>query len=127
MGVLLTGQSFSKEKHRSTISIDPVIRSVQYNTVEGWVINLRASWYKRLDSTNPRHSFVVTPVIRYGFSNGHSNNHLTFVYNYGKKYPSSLTLSGGKRTFQMNNANPIKPFTNFRFYIILGKELCQDL
>ena len=112
MGILLTGQSFSKEKRRSVISIDPIIRSVQYNTVEGWVLNLRASWYKRLDSTNPRHSFVLTPVIRYGFSNGHSNNHLTFTYNYGKKYLSSFTVSGGKRTFQMNNAGPIKLFTN---------------
>jgi hypothetical protein len=33
-------------------------------------------------------------------------------YNYGKKYFSGLTASGGKRVYQFNNANPIADLNN---------------
>ncbi|HYE53214.1 MAG TPA: DUF5686 and carboxypeptidase regulatory-like domain-containing protein [Chitinophagaceae bacterium] len=111
MNLLVSGQSFSKRKARSSISIDPVIQSIQFNTVEGWVLNMRASWFKRLD-TQSRRSINIVPVLRYGFSNRHFNPSLTFTYNYGKKYASSISVSGGKRVFQFNNANPISPLTN---------------
>lgn len=112
IGIFFTGQTFSKEKRRWSIHIDPLIRSIQYNTVEGWVVNLRGTWYKRLDSANPRRSLMITPVLRYGFSNHHFNSYGSVVYNYGKRYFSSLGISGGKRVFQFNNAGPISVFTN---------------
>ncbi|HYF30094.1 MAG TPA: DUF5686 and carboxypeptidase regulatory-like domain-containing protein [Chitinophagaceae bacterium] len=112
MSLLMTGESFSKEKRRRYVSIDPVIRSVQYNTVEGWVLNLRGTWFKRLDSTNTRRTLMITPVLRYGFNNRHFNSHATVVYNYGKKYFSSIGASAGKRMLQFNNAGPISVFTN---------------
>ena len=111
--ILLTGQSFSRAKSRSTFQVDPLIRSIQFNTVEGWVTNLRVSWFKRLDTIpGSGKNITITPTIRYGFSNGHLNAHLAVNYNTGKKYPSTINVSGGKRIYQLNNANPIGPFLN---------------
>ncbi len=110
--LFLFGQNFSKEKRRENISINPVIQSVGYNTVEGWYLNLRGTWFKRLDSTGFRHNISFSPNIRYGFSNHHLNAAGTFNYNYGKRYISSLSVSGGKRMYQLNNSNPITSFDN---------------
>ena len=113
MSILVTGQSFSRAKSHSSLQIDPLLRSVQFNTVEGWVTQLRVSWYKRLDTTpGATRSINVTPTLRYGFSNQHFNASVSFNYNNGKKFPSFFTLSGGKRVYQFNNANPIGVFLN---------------
>ena len=111
--ILMRGQTFSVEKKRASYTINPILRTISYNTVEGAVVNFRGTYVKRLDSTaNSRKSMSVSPVIRYGFSNGHLNAYSNFSYNYGKKYFSSFQLSGGKRVFQFNNTNPILAFDN---------------
>lgn len=112
MGFILTGQNFGKERRHWNLTIDPMLRSVQYNTVEGWVLNMRATWRKRLDTANPRKNISITPVFRYGFNNRHFNSHITVNYNYGKTYLSGISFSGGKRVLQLNNAGPISLFTN---------------
>jgi len=80
--------------------------------VEGWYLNLRGTWFKRLDTTGFRHSISFSPNIRYGFSNQHLNASGALNYNYGKKYISSVSISGGKRVYQLNNNNPITSFDN---------------
>jgi len=112
-GILFTGESFSRSRSRSSFQIDPLISSVQFNTVEGWVTNLRVAWFKRLDSLpGSRRSISIAPTIRYGFSNGHLNSSVSVGYNTGKKFPYAISAAGGKRVFQFNNANPITPFLN---------------
>jgi hypothetical protein len=113
MNILLTGINISKEKKREVYSINPLIKIFSYNTVEGLVVNLSGRYEKRLDTTlRSRRSIAISPVIRYGFSNRHFTAYTAINYNYGKKYYSSISLSGGKRVYQFNNANPILAFDN---------------
>lgn len=113
MNLLVRGQTWSREKKRESYTINPLIRTISYNTVEGLVVNLRGSYFKRLDSiAGSRRSISITPVIRYGFSNDHLNAYSSFTYNYGKKYFSSINFSAGKQVYQFNNANPILPVDN---------------
>jgi hypothetical protein len=66
-----------------------------------------------LDTTSiSRRSFFLSPVIRYGFSNHHFYASGTATYNFGKKYFNTISLAGGKKTFQFNNASPIRPHDN---------------
>ncbi len=110
--LILTGQSFSIEKKKVDISIDPFLKALNsYNTVEGYVINFSASYFKRFKEGS-RNSLLIAPTVRYGFSNRHFNGYLTAQYNYGKKYSSSVSLSGGSKVFQFNNASPIAPSSN---------------
>ena len=113
MKILVQGMSFSREKNRESFNINPLIRTISYNTVEGFVVNFRGSYFKRLDSTTgSRRSISISPVIRYGFSNTHLNAYSSFNYNFGKKYFSSINVSGGKRVYQFNNAGPILALDN---------------
>jgi hypothetical protein len=104
VGLLLTGQSFGKQKNKTNISFDPLIQSLNYNTVEGGVIQFSPSFSKSYEG---RKSISITPTIRYGFANGHFNPSLAFNYNFGKKYIQSLSVAGGRKVLQYNNAEPI--------------------
>ncbi|MBC7873654.1 MAG: carboxypeptidase-like regulatory domain-containing protein, partial [Ferruginibacter sp.] len=108
MNVLVTGQTFQSERKRTSTSIPSLFELVNFNPAEGWVANPALAWTKRLDTTSTsRRSILVAPTLRYGFANRHFNAHLTLGYTYGKRYATTITLSGGKRVFQFNNNSPI--------------------
>lgn len=107
-GLFLLGQTFTKERKRTSVSIAPLIDQVNFNPAEGWVISTGFKWTKKLDSISfSRKQISIEPNFRYGFLNKHFNPNLTLNYVYGKKYASSISLSGGKRVFQFNNNSPI--------------------
>lgn len=110
--LLLTGESFSIQKKRVTISVNSLLQSVSYNTVEGMALAVSGIWIKRLDSLNAGKSISLKPTIRYGFSNGHLNARLQGTYNFGTRNASSLSFSGGKYVFQFNNEAPVGPLVN---------------
>ena len=112
-GLMIFEQTLVAEKNRTSFSFRPITEQVSFNPAEGWVINTGAIWTKRLDSSNfSRKSISVAPNLRYGFTNKHFNAHITVTYHFGKKYASSISLSGGRRVFQFNNNNPIGPRGN---------------
>ncbi|KAI9450329.1 hypothetical protein F5148DRAFT_1337177 [Russula earlei] len=109
--LFFTGQDFGHEKNHTDLSITPLIGAFDsYNTVEGYVLSLSATYSKRYDNT--RKGFSITPAVRYGFSNRHFNAWLNGQYTYGKKYFNNISVAGGKRVFQFNNDNPIEPLNN---------------
>ncbi len=103
-GLLLTGKTFDNQKKKSTISIEPLISTINYNTVEGIVLHFSPEYRK---SYSGRKAILISPFFRYGFGNKHFNAHLTGGINFGKKYLNNFNFSGGKRVFQFNNAQPI--------------------
>jgi hypothetical protein len=111
--LIATGQNFYHEKKREIYYVNPLLQTVAYNTVEGWLISLGGRYTKRLDTIPAsRRAISVEPGLRYGFSNHHFNAASTFTYTHGRKYFSSFSLSAGKWVFQVNNANPISQFSN---------------
>lgn len=109
MQLLLTGQSFSKSKKKITVSFDPMLDVLTYNTVEGGVVNLAPTIFKSYDNNR---WFSFTPQLRYGFSNKHFNASATAIWRLPTKRNSRITVSGGSRVFQFNNAQPITPRAN---------------
>ena len=106
--VVLLGQTFQSERKRTSISFPSLFEEVSFNPAEGWVFNPGFTWTKKLDTTSSgRKSISIAPSLRYGFANKHFNPHLTLGYSFGKKYATSISLSGGKRVFQFNNNSPI--------------------
>ena len=125
MGILLTGQTINKEKKNASYYFRPITDQVNYNIVEGLTLNLSATYTKKLDSTIGRRSIRISPTIRYGFTNGHFNAWLSASYIFGKKYVTSINLSGGKRVFQFNNASPIGPRSTTFAALLGGKNLMK--
>ncbi|MDR0793504.1 MAG: DUF5686 and carboxypeptidase regulatory-like domain-containing protein [Chitinophagaceae bacterium] len=82
-----------------------------YNTVEGIFLNYNISYVKRFDDSS-RKMLMISPVVRYGFHNGHLNTAIAAQYRFGKKYINNVSLSGGKYVYQFNSANPIDEINN---------------
>ncbi|HEY5369122.1 MAG TPA: DUF5686 and carboxypeptidase regulatory-like domain-containing protein [Hanamia sp.] len=87
------------------IHFDPLIMTLQYNTVEGVAINPSLVLSKRLPEINSKISFIAD--ARYGFTNRHFNPWGGLVFNSNdnfdpeKKYNhQSFFIAGGKRVSQ---------------------------
>jgi hypothetical protein len=119
-----TRSNYDPASYRS-IQWQPLLRQVQYNTVEGLVLNAEATFSRGLPARQRELSF--TPHVRYGFSNGHLNAWGTLSYNKRSDWPgvdnilgddaasfriNNFSLSGGKRINQFNKDEPISPLFN---------------
>jgi Family of unknown function (DUF5686)/CarboxypepD_reg-like domain len=96
--------------------IESLIKNVEYNTVEGVVLNTNLYLNKYLKKI--KSNFSITPFMRYGFSNNHFNawavvNFNTRDFSAGKKIKrESWAVAGGKRVSQFNKESPITPLNN---------------
>ncbi|MBK7558753.1 MAG: carboxypeptidase-like regulatory domain-containing protein [Chitinophagaceae bacterium] len=96
--------------------VESLIKALEYNTVEGLVINV-LPYYSRY-SKKLKTNFSFEPGIRYGFSNGHLNAWADLYFRTRdwetdkKLKRQTWTISGGKRVSQFNKANPITALTN---------------
>ncbi len=112
-------------KNYTTIQWQPLLKQVQYNTVEGLALNAEATFSRGFPSINRELSF--TPHLRYGFSNGHLNGWGTLNYHTRSNWPginnnidddessfhaNNFSLSGGRRISQFNKEDPISPLFN---------------
>lgn len=110
-------------KKWTSFTWQPLLKQVQYNTVEGVAANAEATISRTFAGIKRQLSF--TPHIRYGFSNTHLNAWGTF--NWDKSNArwmrnnseedelftrSHFDISGGKRVSQFNKDEPITPFNN---------------
>lgn len=108
-GVLLFGQTFTRQSKKSTFSYKPLIDVANFNTVEGFNINLSPSYGRKFSE---KRSFEITPTVRYGFTNRHFNADLSASYFFGRGVINAINIAGGKRIFQLNNENPVRPIVN---------------
>ncbi|MEJ7912522.1 MAG: DUF5686 and carboxypeptidase regulatory-like domain-containing protein [Chitinophagaceae bacterium] len=119
--VLFTGITRHNTKNLSTYTLPGLIELVSFNTVEGAVVRLATTYFKKLGKENlPGRSLSVTPVIRYGFSNRHFNNNLSVAYSYGRQLAGNVSVSGGSNVFQFNNAAPVGILGNTLSTLLLG-------
>lgn len=109
LGVLINGPRFIKRSNQTSFSIDPLLKSLSFNTVEGWVLQGSAAFVKDLKG---RREFSFTPVLRYGTSNHQLNAHFSGSLRYGKKHMNRVSFAMGTKVFQFNNANPIPQIMN---------------
>ncbi|MEN9950911.1 MAG: hypothetical protein RLY85_1663 [Bacteroidota bacterium] len=116
LGVTLNGQTLLKRSKQLSYTYDPLLKSIGFNTIEGLYFQFSGTLEKKLSE---RKSISITPVLRYGESNGHLTGFITTKLNYGQKQQNKLSLSMGRRIFQFNNANPIPQVMN-TFATLLG-------
>lgn len=108
-GMILTGQSFSIQKKKMNISFDGLISIINYNTVEGGVVQFSPRFTKNYEGRN---SLSITPTIRYGFANKHLNTNIAAGFNFGSTYEQNISFSAGRKVMQFNNAESISERVN---------------
>jgi hypothetical protein len=110
MKLLLTGGSIFKRKNKMVYNYPSILQSIQYNTVEGWLLDVSPT-IRHWGDTG---AYVFQPHIRYAFASKHFNAAAsiskTFGQNYNRRW--NVTVSGGRYVYQINPNNPIDPLVN---------------
>ncbi|HEX8462218.1 MAG TPA: DUF5686 and carboxypeptidase regulatory-like domain-containing protein [Segetibacter sp.] len=109
--LLTSGQTFTKEKRKTSLHFDGLIDAVSFNTVEGAVVDYSIRYTKRIGESG-RKSISISPAFRYGFSNQRFNAYGRVGYSYGKKYRNNISVIGGRNVFQIDNNNAISQQLN---------------
>jgi hypothetical protein len=104
------------QRNTTSWGIESLIKNLEYNTVEGLVLNTNLYYNQYMKKI--KSNFSIQPHIRYGFSNTHLNawadvSFSTRDWGNDKKIKrQSWSLSGGKRISQFNKESTIEPLTN---------------
>lgn len=94
------GYEAKKRKTGESFYVAPFIKTVFYNTVEGWGVDLRAKYTKKYADFS---SFSITPVLHYGFSSKlfSPNMHADYMYDPNKK--ARFFTDFGSDVIDLNN------------------------
>jgi hypothetical protein len=89
-------------------NIEPLLQNAEYNTVEGWVININGDYKRYLPKS--KINLLIEPNLRYGFNNTHFNSWLHLNLSNNKEgHQHNFSVAGGKRVSQFNSESTISP------------------
>lgn len=121
-GLLLGGYRHYNRYNHEFYSIDPLLTSIRFNTVQGFSLNAGFNYRKRTDSTE-RRFFSLNAQAGYGFSDRIATGSAGAVIPVGD---FDLGLNAGSEITDLNNSNPISPFWN-TLYSLFERENYQKL
>jgi hypothetical protein len=98
--LLLTGYTLNNRFEKKSFSFDPVLRSIFYNTVEGFVLKYGVTYRKNYEN---RKYYSIRPELRYGFANQKLTGSLSGRYYYNPLKRASIGGSFGNGIFDLNN------------------------
>jgi hypothetical protein len=108
--------------------LSPVLKSLQYNTVEGVVLDMDAGFQKYLKGWKT--NLDISPDVRYGFSNKMLNAFLSVNFRTrenvdGKLKREVLHFAGGTRISQFDKESNITPLLNTGSTLLYGNNIMK--
>jgi hypothetical protein len=113
--LLLTGYTYSKTFRKRSWYVAPVFNILNYNTVEGTVINPQATFTQRTDD---RRFYSIVPSLRYGFSNELLSPSVAATWQLHPVHLSRLNLRAGRTIENFDFYTQLTPFIN-TYYTLL--------
>lgn len=113
---LLLGDSY-KVGDKASFSIKNVLQTLQYNTVEGLVVEYEPAFSKTFEDLN---YFRITPTARYSMAREEFTGKVVIQYGFGvHEKRNDIIISGGRYINQFNPQNPIHPVVNSFMTLLL--------
>ena len=108
---LLTGYSWENSYKNNVISYPAVFNWVQFNTVQGWVLDIRPEWKKEADDRGTTF-WKVDGALNYGFSEKKLRSSARLQRRFESIHYRTLTLEGGTETHQFDDRKLGTPLLN---------------
>lgn len=105
---MFIGYQYHDRKKHTAVSLNPFISNVQFNMVEGRVLNLGAKFIKK----HEKHNDIIAPDYRKSFDGSAPYARLEFKRENRELKSDYLSLSMGSYIYQFNNDDPF-PFSMF--------------
>jgi hypothetical protein len=99
-GYLIFGYYASSRNNKDSLWVYPFIQTFYYNTVEGFGINAKVKYTKKIDDF---HSFSITPALRYGFSNKVFSANIYSDYKNDPFHNAKFFTGFGSDVLDLNN------------------------
>ncbi|GAB3240404.1 hypothetical protein GCM10027346_34510 [Hymenobacter seoulensis] len=113
--LLVTGYVHSNTFRKRQWFIAPVFNILNYNTVEGLVVNPEATYTQRTDD---RRMWSVTPALRYGFSNELLSPSVAASWQLDAVKLSRVSIRAGRIIENFDPGSQLTPFIN-TYYTLL--------
>ncbi len=110
LGTLIGGFSHQNSHKNTRFSISSPISKTSFNTVQGWNSNMDISYTKSFDEF--KRYFRTNVNIDYGLSEDKLRATASITYKFNNISKPFLTLSGGVKSMQFNDSNPISRIAN---------------
>ncbi|WP_129718158.1 DUF5686 and carboxypeptidase regulatory-like domain-containing protein [Pedobacter sp. SYP-B3415] len=105
----LTGYTIHDRYKKKSLSLDPILPSLFYNTVEGFGIRYGLTYRKTFAD---RKSLTIRPEVRYGLANEKLTGSLSAGYTYDPVKRGWLGVSFGSGIFDLNSFGSMSLLTN---------------
>lgn len=108
---LLFGYSWDNSYKHVSLSYPAAFKWVQFNTVQGWLLDVRPEWEKKADKQGTR-NWKVSADLNYGFAEQKLRANARVQHRFESIKYRTLSVEGGTTTAQFNAKNPISPLIN---------------
>ncbi len=106
----LTGYSYQNSEKNWRISYDGILKSIYFNTVQGWNVTSNITYNKRNEDERTFTSFGTR--LNYGFAEDKFRATAFFTTRLNAKNFSTLSFRAGSQAVQFNQNQPISPLLN---------------
>ncbi|RZK83125.1 MAG: carboxypeptidase-like regulatory domain-containing protein [Pedobacter sp.] len=107
--LLISGYTINNRYDKKSVSLDPILPAINYNTVEGFLVNYGVTFRKNLED---RKYYSIRPEVRYGFSSELFTANLTANYYYDPVKRANISISGGSGVYDLNPLGTMRPLGN---------------
>ncbi|MEL6559700.1 MAG: DUF5686 and carboxypeptidase regulatory-like domain-containing protein [Bacteroidota bacterium] len=114
----LLNENIYKLSNYWTLNTQSIFNQINFNTVEGAVINIRPRFERTAASTRKS---VIIPEIRYGFSSKRFYGKVSVEQELNLYKPSKISLAGGHYIDQISGFQSISPLNNTFYSLVLGE------
>ncbi|MCH2033827.1 MAG: DUF5686 and carboxypeptidase regulatory-like domain-containing protein [Tenacibaculum sp.] len=112
----LVGYSYSNSYENWSISYNGLLTNTQFNTVQGFNIDTRVSFSKRVNDEGK--NWNISAGLNYGFSDKRLRPTVSFYKKWNNIDRPRLSISGGIDVVQFDQRNPISSFNNTLYSLI---------
>jgi len=117
---LLTGYTWRNTKHRTSVGYPSAARWIQFNTIQGFLLNVNPEFTRYSDEDRIRY-WIVEGNMNYGFAETKLRSSLRVRRRLEGTLYRTAELSGGLATEQFNPREPIGPMINGAYTLYLKR------
>lgn len=117
---LLLGYTWNNSYRHRSVSWPAATKWVQFNTVQGWLLDIQPEWQRDADARGTRY-WRATGDLNYGFAEQKLRGWLKVRRRLESIHYATLEISGGTATAQFNERNPITRLVNTGYSLFAAR------
>jgi len=125
-GNLFSGYNYTRRTKQYYASISNPLNGIQYNTVQGYNLELDFDFRKYFDEEETRR-LLFGAQANYGLSENKFRLNGYLTYRPSRLNYSQIRIRGGSDIAQFNSAEPISPFLNTYYSLLLRRNHAKYL